>query len=355
MRIAILVTCLAWKPSGGLRVIYNYAERLANEGHQVSLYYASYSNIEKQTIWRKAKRLLKHIYFTFIGDYRCTSWYNLDPRIGQSLIWKISDNAIAPADAYMATTMQSAYGLDKMKVDNKFYFIQGFENWEDGVTDEMVYNTYHFPMRKIVIADWLKRIVESVNESCEVVYNGFNNKRFRINQGIASRDKHTICMMYSDQETKGCQDCFNALAQLKKTYPALKVNVFGVPKRPENLPDWYNYTQKPSQEKLVDIYNSAAIFINASHTEGWGLTVGEAMLCGCAVACSNNDGHCEMAKNEETALLSDIKDWQQLADNVARLIKDDQFRQKIAENGNQFLQNFNVEDSFEKFKNILLG
>ena len=146
----------------------------------------------------------------------------------------------------------------------------------------------------------------------------------------------------------------NGLAEIvKKEYPQLKVNTFGVEPRPNYLPQWYSYYQSPDKEIHNRIYNEAAIFIGCSSVEGWGLPIGEAMICGAAVACTNNKGYLEMAKDGETALVSPIKDAQALANNIIRLIKDDELRHRIARNGNEFIKQFKWDSSYEKLKETI--
>ena len=60
-----------------------------------------------------------------------------------------------------------------------------------------------------------------------------------------------------------------------------------------------------------------------------------------------------MAKDGETALVSPIKDAQALANNIIRLIKDDELRHRIARSGNEFIKQFNCESSYKKLKETL--
>ena len=84
------------------------------------------------------------------------------------------------------------------------------------------------------------------------------------------------------------------------------------------------------------------------------MTVGEAMLCGEAVACTDNLGYQEMAKHEETALLSPIKEPNQLAENIIRLIEDDELRIRLATNGQRYVEeHFTWEKSQTVLKNLL--
>ncbi len=160
--------------------------------------------------------------------------------------------------------------------------------------------------------------------------------------------------MYHTSALKDFSTAFKAFDIVKEKHPQLHVTLFGVFDKPD-LPVWYDYYQRPEKELFNKLYNNASIYVGSSQIEGWGLTVGEAMQCGCAVACTDNKGYLEMAKDGETALVSPVKDPQALAKNIIRLIEDDQLRHTIALNGNKFIHEFDIEKSYLKLKKFLNG
>jgi glycosyltransferase involved in cell wall biosynthesis len=119
------------------------------------------------------------------------------------------------------------------------------------------------------------------------------------------------------------------------------------------LPDWCRYYQKPDKETHNRIYNEAAVFIGTSYSEGWGLTVGEAMICGAAVACTDIGGYQEMCSHEKTALLSPPKDHMALAANIIRLIEDNELRIKIAKAGYDNIRQFTWYKSCKKLRTLI--
>ncbi len=280
-------------------------------------------------------------------------WFDLDPRIKQNLIWSL-DRYDYPKDAkIVATAIDTAYYLNQYKidVDNKYYLIQGYENWF--VDDDFVKETYHYPMRKIVISKWLKKIVNDLGEDADLVPNGFDTNFFQLQTPIQERSAFELIALYHTDKRKGLDVAFKAFEIVKEKFSQLHVTLFGTPSQPEQLPNWYSYYQRPDKETFNRIYNHASIFVGSSYTEGWGLTVGEAMLCGCAVACTDNNGYLEMAKDGETALVSPVGDANALADNITRLIADDKLRIAIAQQGNRMIQEFDIEIAYRQIKRIL--
>lgn len=339
-------------PTGGYKVVYEYANRLVADGHKVNIVYSGSLFWRKKSLYFKLTNCVRYIQMLIKG-YGCRKWFDLDKRVKEHLTFSLNYRHVPKSDIYICTSPYTAMYAKDYPTKNKYYFIQGYENW-GAVTDEKLRETYHYPLKKIVISRWLQEIIENEEkEKCTLIYNGFNFNDFREEIKISDKDKHCVTMLYHTIELKGVKYGLEALEIVKKQIPQLRANLFGTPTTPAGLPDWITYNQQPSKEKLNEIYNNGAIFIGTSNIEGWGLPIGEAMICGAAVACTNNNGYLEMAKDGETALVSPIKDAQALANNIIRLIKDDELRHRIARNGNEFIKQFKWDRSYSKLKETL--
>ena len=347
------------RPVGGYKVVYEYANRLVRDGYKVGVVYPAYCFVFNQSAFidflRRCKALIRFLLWKITKQYSCRHWFKLDERVQEHWVWSLSEKYVPRADVYVATAVQTSVYLNDYKSifsDRKFYFIQHFENW-GGVSDEQVIMTYHYPMKKFVIARWLEHILVKNGEQCVLIPNGFDFDYFKQTIPICLKNKYVLSMLYHLSDWKGCSDGFHALNIVKQRYPNIQVNIFGVPPRPKELPDWYHYYQQPDRATHNRIYNESAIFIGTSWSEGWGLTLGEAMICGCAVACTDNLGYLEMATDNETALVSPVKNPEALAANIIRLIEDDALRYRIAEAGNRNIRRFSWEKAYGKMKEIL--
>lgn len=359
MRILFLFPGPGIKPVGGYKVVYEYANRLAADGYDVGVVYAAYCVRLRQNfliaILRMCKALIRFFNLKYKNRFSCRNWFPLDKRVKEHWVFSLSEWNVPKSDVYVATAIKTSLYLNSYKrIDNinKYYLIQHFEDWGE-VTERDVLKTYHFPINKIVIAHWLEEIVRAQGEECVFIPNGFDFKYFQMKTPLKQRNKMNVCMLYHRSEWKGCSDAFAALALVKEKYPSLQVNIFGVFPRPDDLPEWYHYYQKPDKVTHNWLYNESAIFVGPSWTEGWGLTVGEAMICGCAVACTDNAGYLEMATDGETALVSPVRDPESLAHNIIRLIEDDELRFRIAEAGCRNIRQFTWEKAYLKFKETL--
>ena len=351
--IVFLLPGSAWKPIGGLKVVYEYANRMVNDGYAVTITYAASFFFSSCSFKKKIRSLVKYVYFAVSRKYTCRAWFDLDNRIREEWVWSLSERQVPGADIYFATAVETSYYLDRYKmVDrvNKYYLIQHFENWS--YSDRFVLDSYHLNLKKIVISGWLQDIMKQEQETCVLIRNGFDPAYFISYKPVEDRDKFHISMLYHEAEWKGCEDAFEALEIVKRKYPQLMVSLFGGFPEPQ-LPDWMTYYRKPDRTLHNRIYNESSIYIGASHSEGFGLTVGEAMLCGCAVACTDNKGYLEMAKDSETALVSPVKKPNELADNIMRLIENDELRYRIAGNACTYISQFTWDESYNRLKELL--
>ena len=340
-------------PSGGLKVVCEYANRLAADGCEVHIVYAGSLFWARKSLRFKLSGVVRYVQRLCKG-YSCRKWFALDKRVKEHYAWSLNYRHVPKSDLYVCTSPYTAMYLNDYPIEpaQKYYFIQDYENWGD-VTDEKLRATYHYPLQKIVISKWLERLMDEEKVACSVVPNGFDFDYFRMSVPIGQKDKFHFTMLNHFMARKGCKYGFEALERVKQKYPQLKVNLFGVQPRPEWLPEWYDYYQSPDKETHNRIYNESAIFLGTSIQEGWGLTIGEAMMCGCAVVCTDNSGYLEMAIDGVNALVSPIGDSDSLANNVIRLMEDDSLRCRIAENGNKHIRYFNIDSSYMQLKKAL--
>ena len=354
-----IVFLLPWRdevPVGGYKVAYEYANRFYRDGWNVTICYPHVRGSFKQDIKNPFLRLKMRVgffYRFFKNHYKAGEWFPLESGIKKLFVFAISDSALRDyKDAkIIATAVETAIELNAVRSvpnANKFYFIQDFEAWN--VSENAVYVSYRFPMKKLTIAPWLRERVESAGEKAELIPNGFDFDYFTLSKPIEKRHSFEIAMLYHKDERKRCEDAMKALELVKRQIPELHVTMFGVPEPPADLPDWYTYHRQPPKALHNTIYNNAAIFVAASKMEGMALPPAEAMICGAALCCTDIGGFHLYAIHNKTALLSPVFDTEALAKNILRLINDNEFRIKLARAGNEYIRQFTWEKAFESFK-----
>ncbi len=344
-------------PIGGYKIIFEYANRLTEKGYKVYLTYPV-REIEPEDTFKVLRKIKRFITFKLLHCYRVT-WFKLNPNVKEVFIKGFSkgpdESFFKKMDYVVATALKTSYYVNKIKSvtdESKYYFIQDYEKW-DGVSDGYVMNSFKLPLKKIVIASWLKDIVNQCNEEALLIPNGFDFDFFNQTVPYEKRDPFSVSFLYHEDERKRVTDTIKALEIVKSKIPELKVYSFGVPERPSSFPDWIIYFQKPSREEHNFVYNNSAIFIASSSLEGFGLTPVEALICGCAICVTDTTGFKTYAFHDRTALLSPVYDINQMAENIISLINNPEKRIKLAKAGKEFVSSFTWESAIEKFISYL--
>jgi len=348
MKIVFLLPGLGRNvPIGGFKVVYEYANRFSKDGFLVDIHYLTNGCGRLRWLIASFKCLFK-----IVAHHSGRDWFNLDDNIQEHVMPYFAYHKIRRADCYVATSASTAVVLNKMKVNNrnKFYFIQGYD--EDTIT-KGVEETFFFGMSKIVISKELQSILNSKNLESEYIPNGFDFNYFKCFIPTSNRNKYSVSMIYCDRTIKGCKYGLEALRIVKERYSNLRVVLFGTSERPSIIPNDYEYYQQPNQQQHLIINNECSIFIATSLNEGWGLPVGEAMICGQAVICTDNGGYREMAINGQNSIVVPIKDYNAMANAIIQLIENDDMRISLANNGMNYIKSFTWERSYVKFKHFI--
>lgn len=353
MRIVFLLPHPVAGATGGYKVVLEYANRLVAIGHQVDVVYSGSLFWRQKTWFYKLTNVARYVQHLWRG-YGCGRWTKVDPRVKERLTLSLNQRHVPKADAYICTSPYTAMYLNAYDTTaRRYYLIQGYERW-GAVTDAMLRQTYHYPFERIVVSSWLQRLLrEEEGLSATLIPNGFDTERFYLSTPIASKAPLRITMNYSPIALKDLAMGFEALRRVHEVFPEVRVNLFGAFPKPEGLESWYDYYQSPDADTHRRLYDEAAIFVATSRSEGWGLTVGEAMLCGQAVCCTDNDGYKEMATHGETALLSPVGDAEALAHNIITLIRQADLRQRLATQAHANIQQFTWESAFEQLCSVL--
>lgn len=352
LRITFLLPGPGHLPTGGAKVVYEYANYLSRRGHRVTLVHPALKTAQASHLQR-LKGALSFLHRGTTRDYVPSRWFQLEPAVHTSWVPALSSRYIPDADAVVATAWATAESIVNYPSSKgvKFYLIQSWETW-DG-PEERVRATWTKPLKRIVIARWLQEIAHELGVECAYIPNGIDCEQFGLDRSIESRDPHHAMMLYHLHPVKGSADGLAALMLVKNQEPGLRVTMFSASPQPANLPDWVEYYRRPSQQRLRDSYNRAAIFVSPGRIEGWPLPPAEAMLCGAALAATDIGGHREYAVHGQTALLSPVQNPEKLAENVLRLMRNDDLRISIARKGNECIRKYTWDEAVDSFERLM--
>lgn len=356
MRVTFLMTGYVWGPSGGIRVVYEYANRLVSRGHQVTVVHPRRLKFagppEKLTVYRRARKtadgLLDLLAKPSIG------WQPIDKRVKLLFVPSSDSRYIPDGDAIFATTWRTVRSVLECPVTKgeKCYLIQGYETYMGH--KDLVDATWRSALHKVVIAKWLLDLGKELG-SQDMVYipNAIDHARYRLTQPIESRPRQ-VAMLYSTVNIKGAADGIKALEVARKQYPDLRVVFFGLNLLRFRIPNWIEYHRNPPQDFIINqIYNKSRIFLTPSWTEGFPLPPAEASCCGCALVATDIGGLREYIQNGVTGLLSPPKDPWALAENLCLLLGNEDLRVRLAKACNSFIAQFSWERSAALLENFI--
>lgn len=347
MRVTFVLPGAGDLPVGGFKVVYEYANRLTEQGYTVSVVHTAQPDREAGLTTR-LKKGVRFVQRTLDKSYR-PGWFALHPDV--RLSWRMTPAAggVPDGDAVVATSWETAeWAADYPASKGRgFYLIQHYETWSGppGRVDA----TFTSELRNLAIARWLQKVVRERGADAAYIPNGLDMAAFGLDVPLEERAPHAM-MLYHYADWKGSADGLAALQKVKTHLPELTATLFGTPAAPADLPKWIRYEQKPPPTRLRQRYNEAAVFLATSWTEGWGLPGCEALLCGCALAATDVGGHREYALPGETALLSPPRDPEALARNVLELLQNVPLRYKLAEQGHAYVRRFSWERAVERLE-----
>lgn len=359
MRITFVLPGYAEMPSGGFKVVYEYANFLAERGHSISIIHPRglFRSGPSVSWHRRAKREITAVWRSLRRGIRCfkirVNWMELSREIDVLSVPLLHSSYVPDADIIVATQWRTAEIVSKLPSSKGVgcYLIQHYETW-DG-PQHRVDETFRTGLHKLCIARWLEKISLRF-DPVKTYYapNSIDSTTFRVMVEAGSRET-AVCMMYSQQIWKGSEDGVTALTKLRDRYPNLTAKFFGTCQRPVDLPDWITYYRNPPIDILVrEIYNDSDIYLCTSWSEGWGLPVTEAMACGCAVVTTANGGIDDIIDNGVSGIIEPVKMPDRLAEACEKLIRDESLRRKISLNGLEKVKRFTYEKTIPKIEEI---
>lgn len=354
MDISFVLPGIPVHVTGGTKIVLEYANRLVEKFPDtcVNLCYLNDPSVRrmgKVPLPLSIKRLINRAR-TQIHP----RWFDLNKRINRRCIFSIDDNSIPDADWVFATAASTADRVARLSSSKgkKGYLIQDYETWE--MDDEGLIDTYRLGMTNVVIAEWLKKIVDKATgtDDCVCISNPVDTGVF-YPQADIQRKSHTVAVLYHKGVHKGFPDAWEAIRLTKEQIPDLSVEMFGACAPPVDLPDWVHYTKDATAEQLRRIYSSAAVYLCASVNEGYGLTCVEAMACGCALVVTDFAGSKEYAVNGANSLVVPVGDIGAISRGVVEVLSDRELRVILSAGGLKTAQNLDWEVAVEKFARLL--
>ena len=187
-------------------------------------------------------------------------------------------------------------------------------------------------------------------EKMEVIYNGVNIDRFfpsskgiaqvRRRYGIAPGAK-LLLSVRSLTFRKGLDVLIRAMPHILEAEPAVTALLVGDGPERERLVSLRNelglqdkviFAGRVPNAELAPYENACDLFVIPSREEGFGVAAAEAMACGKPVVGTTAGGLVETIENNQTGLLVEPDNVEQLAEAIIRVLKDKSLATRLGRN-----------------------
>jgi glycosyltransferase involved in cell wall biosynthesis len=358
MRITFILPVFSRLPSGGFRVVYEYANRLVRRGHQVTVVHEQWYEG-----WHRPVKHLHEIARDRWHNRRpggltdWLRWMPIDRDVRMTMVEKLEPHRLPEADVVVATYWTTARLLQRLSArqGRPVHLVQGYEIW--GVDDPtQVDDVLRSAVPKVAVSGYLARLLHDLGVppgQVSVVQNGLDHAVYRPPAPDGPRGT-SVSVLAGTGPQKGTSTAIAALERVRAQHPDLEVNAFGAEKRPPWLPGWARYSRaRNGREQASRAYQASAIHLCSSVQEGWGFPVAEAMACGTAVVTTRNGGVEDFCVHERNSLLVDVGDVDGMAEAVLRLIRDPELRHRLVEAGVRTASSMSWDNSTDSFLKAL--
>jgi len=248
------------------------------------------------------------------------------------------------------------YSFNHIKLRNKLMLIPIFITFDSIVfCSKASFNSFPSLYKKLV------------ENKYKLIYNGVNTEiKPTIHRDKKNEKFFNIITVSRLEKFKNIQKVIEALSKINDDSIKLKIVGDGAAKEYlENKAKKYNHNkniqflgQVPRKEVIFNLSNSD-LFISLSNSEGFPVSVLEALINKCAVVLSNIEPHLDLAKNNQIIDIVEINDEKKLVDRILYHKKmNSKKRSLLGKKCNQFVdenysQSVMINNYFTEYKKLL--
>ena len=340
--------------TGGMRIIFEYANRLTKRGHDVILY-------SPNIPFNNYKGMIKPYYIKYRFSYAKDNLFKkkripdnlFDKKFKVKYLWLISNLTVRNADVTVATSWTTSYIVNKLSSSKgkKFYLIQDYEQWNSNI--EYVNKSYMLQIRRITVSEYLKDLLlDKFNSNSFVILNGIDFEIFNNNDKRYDKEKQILFMDHS-LENKNTKAAIETVKRLKEKYSSLKIKCFGI-NNYNPMPDYIEFIKNPDDKKIADLYRESDIFLFPSKFEGFGLPPAEAMACKCALVGNKVAAVPEFAEHMKSAILTSPDKPEELLKGAEYLLNNEDELRRISLAGYESVRKvLDWDRSVNRFEELL--
>jgi glycosyltransferase involved in cell wall biosynthesis/Tfp pilus assembly protein PilF len=314
-KLSIIYLLASDSPSGGVKVVFEQANRLKDRGHDVSIY---------------------------CNKHESDSWFDL-----HAPIFYFTDHQEIPkSDIAIGTYFSTLPILQKLESTLKIHLCQGYEvSLYDPEKEKAIILTikddYRRIKEKIVVSKWLKEQIDSeFNTDTCYIPNGIDKYVFSLNKHEKNKIPRILVVGNYNLEIKGVHI---ALEAVKKYQENNKITIVRLASEKTKNDEEFEFhdMSKMIQDDIAKIYDSCDVTVCASYkVEGFSLPPLESMASGTPVITTDSGGVNDYAINNQNSLIVSPGNSKAIHHALCLLLTNETLYSRLVEQGLQTANNY---------------
>lgn len=323
---------------GGQLIFYEWVNRMAARGHQVSV--LSHSG---RPSWKQVAA----------------------PFLTVPMSESLAESVPAGDACFGIYWDQVADLVNASERSVPFFLFQGdpyiFERTNPRLSEELSRNVsdaidhfYGRPVHLLVVSNLLRDLLKvNYDRESEVIENAVEPELFFPRPKTSSPDRPKVVIMGPDGVPfKGVDEMKAALRLVRER--GLDFEVVHISPNPSRDPAFQGvFIESPPREEIGRILAEADLFISGSHYESFAMPPLEAMASGTAVVTAANEGVRQYGVDGQNCLMCPVGDVGAMAEAIYRALTDEGLRRGLAKAGLATAARFTWDNSFSRLEDVV--
>ena len=197
----------------------------------------------------------------------------------------------------------------------------------------------------------------------DIIYNGIDIEKFKPDASLKNSDYFIITPGASRiTSRKGLEYLIEAVHKLSLKYPQIRLKIMGDGEGEKiklekmvkdfNIQDKVEFLGRIPREKTFSYYQEADVFVLPSLNEGMSNAMLEALSTGLPIIATDTGGSKELIKEGENGYILKMKDSQDIAEKIEKLINNSELRESMGENSRKKALGMSWESVAGKYKKV---